>query len=123
MKTSFIEISANTLRVLGLTLLTILSFSLLSFKANSPRFRLKVANVKERGTLYVSFCTDASEWTENGQFTFEFAASPTGNDTYEINTLPKGTYAIAMYQDLNGNGVLDTNLFRSPENPTHFLTM
>lgn len=34
--------------------------------------------------------------------------------------LPFGEYAISVYHDENGNGELDTNLFRIPKEPTGF---
>ena len=34
--------------------------------------------------------------------------------------LPKGTYALALFQDLNGNGTLDTGAFGIPQEPTAF---
>ena len=34
--------------------------------------------------------------------------------------LPQGTYALALYQDLNGNNMLDTGAFGIPSEPTGF---
>lgn len=34
--------------------------------------------------------------------------------------LPTGTYAIALFQDLNGNGTLDTGTYGIPTEPTGF---
>ncbi len=34
--------------------------------------------------------------------------------------LPQGTYALALYQDLNGNNTLDTGAFGIPSEPTGF---
>ena len=40
--------------------------------------------------------------------------------TIPCEGLPKGTYALALYQDLNGNGTLDTGAFGIPTEPTAF---
>ena len=34
--------------------------------------------------------------------------------------LPEGTYAIALFQDLNGNGTLDSGCYGIPQEPTAF---
>ena len=34
--------------------------------------------------------------------------------------LPQGTYALALFQDLNGNNTLDTGAFGIPQEPTGF---
>ncbi len=40
--------------------------------------------------------------------------------TIPCEGLPKGTYALALYQDLNDNGTLDTGAFGIPTEPTAF---
>jgi uncharacterized protein (DUF2141 family) len=40
--------------------------------------------------------------------------------TLTISDLPFGTYAIAVFQDLNGNGKLDTGLMGIPKEPYCF---
>lgn len=40
--------------------------------------------------------------------------------TLTITDLPYGTYAIAVFQDLNGNGKLDTGLLGIPKEPYCF---
>lgn len=40
--------------------------------------------------------------------------------TVEVPDLPFGRYALAVYHDLNNNGVLDTNLFGVPVEPYAF---
>ena len=39
---------------------------------------------------------------------------------FEVKDLPKGTYAISVFHDENGNGELDSNLFRLPKEPYGF---
>lgn len=40
--------------------------------------------------------------------------------TIPCEGLAKGTYALVLYQDLNGNGTLDTGVFGIPQEPTAF---
>jgi len=43
-----------------------------------------------------------------------------GNAVVEINSLPYGTYAVALFHDINGNGTLDQNFFGIPTEPYAF---
>ena len=40
--------------------------------------------------------------------------------TVPCEGLPEGTYALALFQDLNENGTLDTGTFGIPQEPTAF---
>jgi uncharacterized protein (DUF2141 family) len=100
----------------GATLLCLMSFS----SGDSKTLTLKINDVKRSGEIYVSFCTNASEWSENGTYHFQYAIPAKGINTYVINTIPHGTYAVAIYQDLNGNGKLDENMFGIPNEPFAF---
>ena len=40
--------------------------------------------------------------------------------TVPCEGLPEGTYALALFQDLNGNGTLDTGAYGIPQEPTGF---
>ncbi len=40
-----------------------------------------------------------------------------GKMTIVVNDLPEGEYAVLVYQDLDGNGKLDTNLIGIPKEP------
>jgi uncharacterized protein (DUF2141 family) len=44
----------------------------------------------------------------------------TGRAVCRFPSLPPGTYAVAVYQDENGNGVLETNAFGIPKEPLGF---
>lgn len=81
--------------------------------------KLEILNVEKTGTLYVTFCKNAGEWSDNGSFNFEFATPAKGKNTFTVS-IPKGVYAIAMYQDNNGNEELDTNFFGVPKEPYAF---
>lgn len=46
------------------------------------------------------------------------AAANAGVTKLQLADLPPGDYAVALYQDLNNNGKMDTNLFGIPSEPT-----
>jgi uncharacterized protein (DUF2141 family) len=49
-----------------------------------------------------------------------YKISKTGTITLEINDLPYGNYAIALYQDKNKNGTMDKNFVGVPKEPFAF---
>ena len=44
----------------------------------------------------------------------------TGNLKVSLGHLPPGQYALTCFHDLNGNGMLDTNMFGIPQEPYGF---
>lgn len=51
----------------------------------------------------------------------DYAAGTNGNSDFGyILELPEGTYALAFFQDLNGNGKLDKNMIGYPKEPFAF---
>jgi uncharacterized protein (DUF2141 family) len=89
-------------------------------KNENPTLTIQVNKVQKKGTLYVSVCTKSAEWSDNGKYTFKYEPVIGQSNNFEINTIPNGEYAIALYQDQNGNGKLDTNLFGLPTEPYAF---
>jgi uncharacterized protein (DUF2141 family) len=89
-------------------------------KNGNPTLTIQVNKVQKKGTLYVSVCTKSSEWSSNGKYTFKYKPVLGQANNFEINTIPNGNYAIALYQDQNGNGKLDTNFFGIPTEPYAF---
>ena len=104
----------------GLLLFLLLAIGMMSFKTSHSRLILEIRNIEQAGTLYVSLCRSSAEWSDNGTYTFKFPNSATGKNTYEIDVIPPGTYAVALFQDLNGNGKLDANFFGIPKEPYAF---
>ncbi|AZQ59498.1 DUF2141 domain-containing protein [Maribacter sp. MJ134] len=43
-----------------------------------------------------------------------------GNTIIQINDIPEGNYAVAIFHDENGNDVLDTNMFGIPKEAVAF---
>ena len=95
---------------------------LLGFKPidKKPKLTLQINNVEKDGIFYVSICSKSAEWSDNGKYSFKFDAMKEGQNIFEITTVPTGNYAIAIYQDLNGNEKLDTNFLGIPKEPYGF---
>jgi uncharacterized protein (DUF2141 family) len=91
-----------------------------SFTQPNPSLQLEFTKVQKKGTLYISVCSNAAEWSDNGKFNFKHKVAPNQVNDLQIVTVPNGEYAIALFQDLNGNQKLDTNLFGKPTEPYAF---
>lgn len=89
-------------------------------KPVQPKLFININGIEKRGTLYVSVCTKPSEWSGKGRFTYTYEPKIDQNNLLEINDIPNGVYAVALYQDTNGNGKLDTNLLGIPKEPYAF---
>jgi uncharacterized protein (DUF2141 family) len=89
-------------------------------KTENPKLLVQINKVKKKGTLYISVCSKSSEWSDNGMYTFKYEPVLGQQNTLEIDSIPNGTYAIAMYQDINGNEKLDTNFLGIPTEPYAF---
>ncbi|MGL4631942.1 MAG: DUF2141 domain-containing protein [Leadbetterella sp.] len=122
METSFKPSIYPKLRKLVCFLSLVLLTFTLSFKrvTNNNKLILRIDNVKKSGVFYVSLCAKASEWANNGRYTFMFESKKEKQNVFEIDQIPNGEYAIAFFQDTNGNGVLDTNSVGYPKEPFGF---
>jgi uncharacterized protein (DUF2141 family) len=103
----------------------ILLTSLLFFGfAESPaqNFNLKIPNVKSTGIIRIAFYKKENKFADEKNFAFTKEVKPTktGDITFTFTDIPTGEYALAMYQDLNNNKKLDTNLVGYPKEPFAF---
>ena len=108
-----------------LTLLLTLLISLIFNKADAqltPTFNLKVSNLKSIATLRVAFYKKENKFPDENKFAFakEFKPNKTGDMMLTWADIPAGEYALAIYQDLNSNKKLDTNLVGYPKEPFGF---
>ena len=113
----------KTVNIVTLIIVCSTALELVSFiypNSNNNKLVLQLSNVKKLGKIYVSFCTKSSEWSANGKYHFQYENPQEGINTYIITSIPQGTYAVAIFQDLNGNGKLDENMFGAPKEPFAF---
>ncbi|AFK03975.1 Protein of unknown function DUF2141 [Emticicia oligotrophica DSM 17448] len=90
--------------------------------AQTPQFSLKVSNIKSLATLRIAFYKKENSFPDQNKFEFgkEVKPSKTGEVLLTWNDIPVGEYALAIYQDSNGNKKLDTNLVGYPKEPFGF---
>jgi uncharacterized protein (DUF2141 family) len=74
--------------------------------------------VSPQGTIYVGIC-DRSFEAETCPYRDRAGARP-GTVEFRVRNVKPGRYAIAIFHDLNGNGVLDRNIIGLPSEPYGF---
>ncbi len=105
--------------------LNILLTSLLFFgfvESRAQTLNLKVSNLKSTATLRIAFYKKENKFPDEGKFAFakEYKPTKTGDITVNFTDIPAGEYALAIYQDSNGNKKLDTNIVGYPKEPFGF---
>jgi uncharacterized protein (DUF2141 family) len=80
------------------------------------------ADVKKRGNIHVAVFQNETAFTKKSGGVFEKVLPYSGRDKYslEVSALAYGRYAVAVFQDLNGNGRLDANTLGIPTEPYGF---
>jgi uncharacterized protein (DUF2141 family) len=74
-----------------------------------------------QGKVYIGLYSDPSAFPTAGKQWRGAVVEPQGESAVaELHDVPAGTYAVAVYQDLNGNGVLDKNFVGQPKEPYGF---
>lgn len=88
--------------------------------AHAGDLTLRVDKVQAgTGTIMVSLYDSAASYFKRPARVAQVPASP-GAVTVVIPDLAPGDYAITVYQDVNGNGQLERNLFGIPTEPFGF---
>ena len=89
---------------------------------SAPTFNLKISNLKSTAILRIAFYKKENKFPDVGKFAFakEIKISKVGDATLSWADVPAGEYALAIYQDLNGNKKLDTNIVGFPKEPFGF---
>jgi len=88
--------------------------------------QIKITNIeKGSGTLYIAILNAPEHWLKSDASAKPFrdmtqAVSSTEDVLLSIEDLPPGQYAISVFQDLDGDAELDTNLVGFPKEPFGF---
>ena len=104
------------------TLLFIGLLSLMFSKEDMYILQVEVTNLRPGiGNLMLAVNSTADKFpAKEGTLLFEtYPVKDSGTMIVEIE-LPKGAYAISLYQDLNKNQELDTKMFGIPKEPYGF---
>lgn len=81
---------------------------------------VKLDNFKTNGSyVYVAVYDSSKTWLKT-HFLGERVIVEDGQAKVVFSDIPKGTYAISSFYDLNGNDKLDTNFFGIPKEPYAF---
>jgi uncharacterized protein (DUF2141 family) len=92
-------------------------------KGQTTSVQIEISNIREtKGTIYLGFYKPGNDFPSAGKQAIRFMAQPSGKDKMVVTVpnVPEGDYAVAVYQDLNGNGKLDKNFFGRPKEPFAF---
>lgn len=101
------------------------TFALLNFCFPSEKaiLRLEIKNIeKAKGYIWVGIYDSEKSFLDKEQAT-AVEGKPierVGDLQIDIKDLPYGTYAVAIFHDINGNGELDQGMFGVPKEPYAF---
>ncbi len=82
--------------------------------------RVEVTNARQDAPVYLALFDDAASFKRRDGFRLAVIKRWATRPSAAFTDLPPGRYAVAAFQDLNGNGVLDTNLLGIPTEPYGF---
>ena len=93
----------------------------------APRtLQIKITNIEQgSGTLYIAILNAPENWLKSDASAKPFRdltqpVSSTEDVLLSIEDLPPGKYAISLFQDLDGDAGLDTNMVGFPKEPFGF---
>ncbi len=109
----------TTALILSTFIVTILSVGFTLEEKGS--LKISLSNIKKTGKLKVAVYREGDEFP-SPKFLIKSAAGEGVNGKCEIQfeEIPFGPYAVAIYQDVNGNGKLDKGMFGIPDEPFAF---
>ncbi|MEZ5715546.1 MAG: DUF2141 domain-containing protein [Paracoccaceae bacterium] len=81
---------------------------------------VSVSNARSGGKLYIALFDSQQAFENRAQLAGVAVPPQDGKATAVFRKVENGTYGIAVFQDLNGNGKLDTNLLGLPREPYGF---
>lgn len=83
--------------------------------------KVTLSNIKDTGKIKIGIYREGDDFPD-AKFLVKtlFAEGVSGQCEVQFEEIPFGTYAIAIYQDVNGNGKLDKGAFGIPSEPFAF---
>ncbi len=83
--------------------------------------QVSLSNIKNEGKINIALYKEGNDFPDDKFLVVGQAGEcTTSTCSFQFKNLPFGDYAIAIYQDLNGNGKLDTGNFGIPSEPFAF---
>ncbi len=92
------------------------------FAQNPGQLSITVNNIYPvEGDIYIAIYDNDDDFMEIEKVAFQkIAAVETEVQNIIIDNVPAGDYAVSIFQDMNGNGELDTNGIGIPNEPYGF---
>lgn len=85
---------------------------------SAPSIAVTIKGVRETdGALIISLFTGPDGFPDNPSKAYRLAAVPPSAPRFAFTDLPVGRYAVAVFQDRNGDGKLDKALIGFPTEP------
>ena len=100
-----------------------MAISMLCFKTEEKTsLKLVVSNITKQGKIYVALHKSNDKFPDGDDKIVKRLTGTCNSSTcvFDLGDVLYGDYAIAIYQDENGNGKLDTGTFGVPKEPFAF---
>lgn len=97
--------------------------SIIFNKTQALVFTLNLSNVKsDKAKIHIGFYTKSDNFPVEGKGSIIKVISPekSGSISVSFSDIPPGRYALALYQDLNGDKKLNKNFIGYPKEPFGF---
>ena len=103
-------------------MLLIVVVALFAFtQASTTKLTVEIGDIKNSSGKNISIGVfEKNTFPAIGKAKYEKSIIANGNTVSITFELPDGDYAVAVYQDLNNNSVLDKNFFGIPKEPYGF---
>ena len=87
------------------------------FADNNVTFTLDITGINvNSGKIYVKIYSNEKDYKKDIPYT-SFVLESVSKNITRLFDIPEGEYLIALFQDTNNNGVLDTNFLGFPKEP------
>ena len=107
-------------KTMTLAAILTLGYTTCTTTAASETLRLSVETISTEGSIRAAVYSSADAFESEASTAVVAAPAKPGVTELEIKGLEPGTYGVAIFQDLNGNEKMDTNLFGAPNEPFGF---
>ena len=83
--------------------------------------KVSLSNIKKTGKIHVAVYRDGDDFPNEKLMVKNLLGEGVdGKCELQFEEIPFGAYAVAIYQDVNGNGKLDKGMFGIPDEPFAF---
>lgn len=87
---------------------------------NSYKLIINITNRKYNAPFYIALYDNKKSFLKPALAKYAFILDSNRQDIYILDNISAGSYSVALFQDINGNGRLDTLFFGLPKEPFGF---